>query len=126
MDGVVAAAEPVGELQGCQEQVDGARSDVQVGQPRVCHVASIELVGRHSAVTQMRHVDGKAVDDGQDDDDDEQECGDLNRTKPLGAGGYRAGHGVTVRLSRQRIRSDLPGACATFEPPVARRAIVCS
>jgi hypothetical protein len=41
MDRIVAAAEPIGELEGSADHVEHARTDVQVGQPRVSYEARI-------------------------------------------------------------------------------------
>jgi hypothetical protein len=55
MDGIVAAAEPVGELKRRQEQVQHTRQDVQVGQPGLCHEATVVVVSRHRAGSQVGH-----------------------------------------------------------------------
>ena len=68
MEGVVAAAEPIGELERCPEEVQHTRHDVQVGQPRLLHVAMVKLVLRQGAGGQIWHVDHEALDDGKYND----------------------------------------------------------
>ena len=49
MEGVVPAADPVGQLERCQEEINHTRHDVQVRQPRLFHVAMVELILRQRA-----------------------------------------------------------------------------
>ena len=123
MGGVVAAAEPVSELQRRQEEVDGARHDVQVGQPRLGHVAPVKVVRGYGASGQMRHVDQQAFDDGQGHDCDQQDGADLNSTEPFGAGRHLADHGpqdMTRQSLRARIRAGR--VCVLLSPAWRCRA----
>ena len=63
MERVVTAAEPIGELERCPEEVQHTRREVQVGQPRLLHVAMVKLVLRQGAGGQIGHVDQEALDD---------------------------------------------------------------
>jgi hypothetical protein len=68
----VAAADPVGELEWGQEEVKRTRHDVQECQPRLFHVAMVELILRHRARGKVGHVNEETLDDGPYDDQEEE------------------------------------------------------
>src|SRR5215207_10608112 len=92
MEGVMAAANPVGELEWCQEQVNHTRHDVQVRQPCLFHVADFELILRHRARGQMGHVKDEPLANGIEDDQEEQADCYLNAAESLGAKSQAAAH----------------------------------
>jgi hypothetical protein len=98
MEGVVTAAEPIGELERCPEEVQHTRREVQVGQPRLLHVAMVKLVLRQGAGGQIGHVDHEALDDREDDDHKEQHHCYLHGAKPLSTERDAAAHGQTIRV----------------------------
>ena len=44
MEGVVPAADPVGELEWCQEEVNRTRHEVKIRQPCLLYVATVEFL----------------------------------------------------------------------------------
>jgi hypothetical protein len=72
MEGVMAAADPVGELEWYQEEIKRTRHDVQVRHPYPFHVAMVEFILRQRASGNVRHVNDETLADGPYDDQEEQ------------------------------------------------------
>ena len=98
MEGVVTAAEPIGELQRCPEEVQHTRRQVQVRQPWLLHIAMIKLVLRQGASSQIGHVDHEALDDREDDDQQKEDHCYLDGAKPFSPERCADAHGPTIRV----------------------------
>ena len=92
MEGVVPAADPVGQLERCQEEINHTRHDVQVRQPRLFHVAMVELILRQRARGNVWHVNDETRDDVPYYEQKEQADCYLNGEKSLGAKSQTAAH----------------------------------